>query len=108
MHVTHRNTERKLPPIALLSVLYLGHCRLADETGASRPLFVLAVVASIAVMVAVVWYEFVNIPVRLLYLAGFVLAAVSLEVLLRRIGRAWIGSRGDEVAATAKSQTTDY
>lgn len=81
--------------------VHVGHWRLSDKTGASRPLIGLAVLANVAVILAVVWFEFVNTPVRLLYLVGFILLAAVLETLLRRGGRGAISMRGNKTEATA-------
>jgi amino acid transporter len=74
--------------------VHLGHWRITDETGASRPLVGLAVLANIAVIAAVVWFEFANNPARLLYLVGFLGLAAVLEIVLRRGGRGEICERG--------------
>ena len=80
--------------------VHLGHWRLSNETGALRPLVGLAVLANLAVIVAVVWFEFVNTPARLFYLGGFILLAAGLEFLLRRGGRGAISKRGNYSAGT--------
>ena len=81
--------------------VHVGHWRLAGETGASRPLIGLALLANLAVIAAVVWFEFINTPIRLLYLIGFIALAAVMEVLLRRGGRGAISKRGNHGAATA-------
>lgn len=81
--------------------VHLGHWRLSNETGASRPLVGLAVLANLAVIVAVVWFEFVNTPARLFYLGGFISLAAVLEFLLRRGGRGAISRRGTNSEGTA-------
>ena len=74
--------------------VHLGHWRLSGETGALRPLVGLAVLANLAVILAVVWFEFVNTPARLFSLGGFILLAAVLEFFLRRGGRGAISKRG--------------
>jgi amino acid transporter len=87
--------------------VHLGHWRLTDETGASRPLVGLALLANVAVIVAVVWFEFVNTPTRLFYLGGFIALAALLEIMLRRGGRGAICRRGDHGEATVPGSESD-
>ncbi|MGD8829389.1 MAG: APC family permease [Pseudomonadales bacterium] len=65
--------------------VHAGHWRLTRETGAARPLIGLALVANAGVVLAVVGFQLAHHPRSLLYLGGFVLLAVLLETVLRRV-----------------------
>ncbi len=63
--------------------VHMGHWRLVEETGASRVMVGLAIAANVAVVAAVVHFEIADSPRTILYVVGFVLAAVLLEGVLR-------------------------
>ncbi|MEZ5556960.1 MAG: APC family permease [Pseudomonadales bacterium] len=81
--------------------VHVGHWRLLGETGASRLLLALAILGNTAVVLVVVAFEFGQSPYRLFYLLAFVVAALLLEALFRRLIGRDLGTRGDQPGAGA-------
>ncbi|MEJ2088511.1 MAG: APC family permease [Gammaproteobacteria bacterium] len=80
--------------------VHIGHLRIAKETGASKGMVALAIAANLAVVAAVVDYEIAGSPATIVYLVGFVVTALLLEVLVRTWLEREIAARSDGSEST--------
>jgi amino acid transporter len=83
--------------------VHAGHWRLVRETGASKLLVALAILANAAVIAVVVGFEYQQTHHSLWYLTAFVGAAVLLELLFRRVSGRHIQRRGSPYWSAAAS-----
>ncbi len=87
--------------------VHVGHWRLRGETGAAPALIGLAIAANLAVVAAVLGFEFRDAPGSVARLIAFVAAAMLLEVLFRVASGRQILSRGSRSADMSAHQRGD-
>ena len=80
------------------TTVHIGHLRIIKETGASKALVVLAVLANGAAVALGAWYLFGTSPMILAWIVAFFVLAFVVEILLRlalkRVVKARIGTAG--------------
>jgi len=65
--------------------IHVGHLRLVRETGAALWLIVLAVAANLSAIILSVVYLSTRSPMLIVWIAGFFVVSLVLEILLRRV-----------------------
>lgn len=87
--------------------VHVGHLRLIRETGASRGLVALAVVANGAAVGLSAWHMSSRSPMLLVWIAGFFLLALAVEIVLHRATGRSVGPRVDGAPGAALGKGGD-
>lgn len=74
-------------------VTHMGHLRLLGQTGAARPLIVLAVLSNGAAVALGAWHLGKADPVLLIWIAGFLAVAFIVEVVLHQVTGRQVNTR---------------
>ena len=83
--------------------VHVGHLRLLGETGASRPMILLAAFSNLAAIVLAATYLAGSSPYVLVYIGGFFVLSVVVETTLRRITGRIVAARMTPTGGQASS-----